>query len=114
MTEERSAALEALCREATEGPWEVRIHGTGIRNDMPYAIVFDTARHMPVLERHNGGTVQDARFAAESRTALPEALAEVRRLRGVLTDINDGYCAEGRCDCKRQAFCALYTEEAPS
>lgn len=77
MTEERLAALEALCLNAFEGPWST----TPDVNCDVYGAVGEW-----LAETDDD---DNAAFIAESRTALPELVAEVRRLRGALEDIAD-------------------------
>lgn len=74
MTEERIAQLEALCREAEKEPWHT--------DSSPYN---ESAPFM--VRTENGWVVAEgitypsiAQFIAEARTALPELLAEARRL----------------------------------
>ncbi len=67
MTEERIAQLEALCTQAEKGPWvDDEEGGISVQWGEPLGGMF---------------TRNDAEFVAEARTALPEALAEVRRLK---------------------------------
>lgn len=66
MTAERWAALVTLCAEATEGPWV---------DDEEGGISVQWGEHLGGMLTRN-----DAEFVTTARTALPEALAEVRRL----------------------------------
>ncbi len=88
MTEERIAQLEALCQQASPGPWilwngfeldgELRAAGRiGPHLDSGFGI---RAHDWPTGDLI--GNKVDFELAAEARAALPEALAEVRRLRG--------------------------------
>lgn len=75
------AAVEKACDQATPGPWELKVYDAGIRGAQPYALVlasFNVGQFRAVLERHNGGTVGDARLAALSRTAMPAMAAALR------------------------------------
>ncbi len=72
MTDERLKELWRLCAAATPGPWEhcgrnvvKSVSGPSV------AITFSAT-----VRRH-----ENARFIAEARTAIPELLEEVRRLR---------------------------------
>ena len=104
MTEERIAALEAMCQEAEKEPWHT--DSSPYNESAPFMV--RTPNGWVVAE---GIThVMDAEFIAYARTALPELLAEVRRLRTALADISDGHCSEGYCDCKVRAFHAVYGE----
>ncbi len=86
MTEERIAHLEALCREAMEGPW--RTNGD--------AVICDGTNGDPITDAYYRGRLicesaeaYNAALMAEARTALPDLLAEVRRLRGILAKMDD-------------------------
>ena len=98
MNEERLAELEALCEAATPGPWErVDVHGVplGIGTEQQpggksrvYRMIVNVLRKGDKdrdLPRLRG----DANFIATARTALPEALAEIRRLQGQIAKMND-------------------------
>ncbi|NMP24754.1 hypothetical protein [Sulfobacillus harzensis] len=91
MTEERLAHLEVLCQEATEGPWHARHRHVGnVSNDFAWDESAGLGWEIEELDRPMRGQFvrgADAHFIAEARTALPEALAEVRRLREALEDI---------------------------
>ena len=74
MTEERIAALEAMCQEAEKEPWHT--DSSPYNESAPFMV--RTPNGWVVAE---GIThVMDAEFIAYARTALPELLAEVRRL----------------------------------
>lgn len=67
--------LEALANAATPGPWEAENDcGTGILSGM----LGGRPRMMPFGDVW---TFADAVFIAAARTAVPELIAEVRRLR---------------------------------
>ena len=91
MTEERLAELEKMVQEATEGPWEVRgrggLHMDGT-SDMYIAEVRKRNRVMRLVSVYGcgdrGETAANARLIGEVRTAFPELLTEVRRLRACL------------------------------
>lgn len=75
MTDERIAELEDLCAAATPGPWTAN----GVTG-------------MIWAENDEVGTCidisgNDSVFVAAARAALPEALAEIRRLRQRLAEI---------------------------
>ncbi len=82
MTAERIAELEVLCKAATPGPWATW-HELGDR-DFPESwhirAPLDDSLVGCVAEVTDIDDVANAEFIAASRTALPEALAEVRRL----------------------------------
>lgn len=80
MTEQELAELGALANAATPPPWEAENDvGTGILSAMlgggPHMMAFGDV-----------WTFADAAFIAAARTAVPELIAEVRRLRGLLED----------------------------
>lgn len=91
MTDERIAELEKLCAEATPAPWTTAMY------DQPIQVC---GQRIPCFEVESEtdscwiAKVQDHRacadtppgdanalFIATARTALPEALAEIRRLK---------------------------------
>jgi len=92
MTNDRIKELRALCEAATPGPWVVTRHNWECgsinwlaANDRDvdgnfYAHIQDGAGGDP--GERNPRAKQDAAFIAAARTALPEALDEVERLRG--------------------------------
>lgn len=86
LDEKTLAADEALCAAATPGPWEG--DGDKVRDDDP----------MPIAHILTGEPEPDSRFIARSRNALPEYIAEVRRLRAALIDIRDNARWEDEVD----------------
>ena len=83
MTDERIAHLEALCQQAEKEPWHT--DSSPYNETSPFMV--RTANGWVVAE---GIThVMDAEFIAYARTALPEALAEVRHLRQCLEVLAD-------------------------
>ena len=99
MTEEQLAELEALANAATDGPWTVK--KTEFEDAQADAFFDDVytveAKHLWEIcdisthERMNEFAVYsremdraDAAFIAAARTAVPDLIAEVRRLRGLL------------------------------
>ena len=92
MAEERVAALEALCHAATEGPWNaVHRDARNEQNDPSWDGDFLGWEIRPLDLPVRGQVIRgrDAQFMAEARTALPEALAEIRRLRQCLGRVAD-------------------------
>lgn len=83
MTEDRLADLERLHQQATPGPWEWRKPN---RNNLgaiePFVCSFGVNGTYDGIAGETP-TSADADFICESRTALPELIAEVRRLRGL-------------------------------
>lgn len=75
VVERAKAALEGV----TEGPWDV-VHGAW-GNVWHFS---DDAGSPPLIVRMGGMTQPDAEFIAQSRTLVPELVAEVERLRAEL------------------------------
>ena len=103
MTPDRIADLKALCEAATEGPW--RVSGDGFGGDR--IDMGNVGCNTPINITSGGGSGEwsitrflahvsaggniDERLAhaamfAESRTAVPELIAEVERLQKSLLD----------------------------
>lgn len=74
LTEKLLAKLERLCKKATPGPW-VWNEAQNMHGPDRWATVIETDSGM-YPPRQN-----DRDFIAASRTAMPELIAEVRRLR---------------------------------
>jgi hypothetical protein len=117
MTDERLAELERLCEVASEGPWAVSIPHPNLqhRADIVTEWVDDPPvfksgkrkgqpKRQPEPARIATGFlvpcmwIGDAAFTVAARTAVPELLAEVRRLRGAVAaereacaKVADGY-----------------------
>jgi hypothetical protein len=86
VTEERIKKLRALAEAATRGPWHMR---SG--EDVAYVDVIPGEAgicELPfyAIEEERGEAEADARFIAAARTALPEALDEIEKLRGLLEE----------------------------
>ena len=97
MTAERIAELEALCNAATPGPWIWE----SSRGDRVRLWTKPSGDFVVEIGRKPGGwtyfdmTEDDAGFIAHARTALPELLAQVRRLRAMIKPRewdSDGFC----------------------
>jgi hypothetical protein len=114
MTEERLAELEALEKGATAGPWLVtRESGQGwliatIEGEDERQVNVVTNGTAPGIKTFPGA---DAALIAEARNALPELLAEVRRLRAACEaalakaeQCSDPYV----CEMKPEGLAALY------
>lgn len=80
MTPDRIKELRKLCSEATLGPWVCR-DGV-VFGDVP----INGAVCAMLQEREEANSVElaDAAFISAARTALPEALKEIERLREYL------------------------------
>lgn len=88
-TPEREAEVLARCEAATEGPWEKR-------ENIPYTydgvVIFSGRWESNYTvgrwaNRKYLNTPNNVDFIAAARTDLPDAIAEIRRLRGVIADI---------------------------
>lgn len=80
MSEERLCELETLCAAATPNPTLVRYEHGGGRSFTEEETVSGKSRLL-VADYYEKG---DREFYYAALTALPEALAEIRRLRGDL------------------------------
>lgn len=74
MTPDRIAELRALCDAATKGPWRHSSEGAG------WAVLGPEWEHLVQLGELDTD-LDLAVFIAAARTALPEALDEIERLR---------------------------------
>ena len=107
VTDEYLDRLQAICDAATEGPWESdTFHGDGIdpsghgvfvANSDPQPGNDNDYHHIAVcyLRRPPSDNVSNSKFIAESRTALPLLIAEVRRLRAQLAKAGKNGIAAG-------------------
>jgi len=77
MKPERIAELRALCDKATSDPWKI----TGPKTVEVSCGMAQTSITILDLNPH------DANLALVARTALPEALDEIERLRSVINDM---------------------------
>lgn len=98
MTEKRLIQLEALCQQATPGPWRPREYQNNAGDIWIDCWAFANRGRGRAL----GGTVAtvhaygagkrsveaNAAFIAEARTAIPELLAEVLRLRAAVKSMS--------------------------
>lgn len=85
MTPERLAEIEALVAAATPGPWSDCGDGD-ILGDNDEIIVGTTIFLRNPSESDREYRLKDAGFIAAARTAVPELLAEVRRLEAELAE----------------------------
>lgn len=88
MTDEELKRLEGLCEKATPAPWLFNpIPGMNAIDDMWSGDdALDDAQKIIITDSgHYPPRVPDAEFIAAARTALPAALAEIRRLRGLVS-----------------------------
>ncbi len=88
MTPEKLAELEALAGKATVGPWNVDESRNGAHNqniESAEVVRMDNGKpvawlHITAWKQDRRDARPDAHFIAASRTAVPELIAEVRRL----------------------------------
>jgi carbamoylphosphate synthase large subunit len=84
MTPKRIKELRRLCNEATPGPWRAcQLIGFGAMR----FVVTDAEKaqwYQVVAILQNPGSFAGDEFIAASRTAMPEALDEIERLRAEL------------------------------
>ena len=86
-TEADLARWEALADQATPGPWTARHRDSSNPTQDPARDGEHLGWHLDPLAVPDRGQIvrgADAAFLAESRTAVPALVAEVRRLRQVL------------------------------
>ena len=74
LTDAELDAIEQRAHAATEGPWEASAHRTG-----HYLVI------CPDCGVRGGYERADAEFIAHARSDVPALLAEVRRLRSIVT-----------------------------
>lgn len=81
MTDERLAELERLANAATPGPWFPRWGG-----EPGYVYSQSAERVIAMLadEQNDGLPRPNSQLIAAARTAVPELIAEVRRLRAAI------------------------------
>lgn len=86
MDDTRLKDLEALSIEASGGEWTACNDGDILAGeDESYRVVASTNLLGPTTEQQR----VDARYIAEAATVLPELIAEIHRLRGMLHPLLD-------------------------
>lgn len=80
MTRAQLEELKKLCAGATPGPWGSESYGGAI-GDVSEIYAIATGDNG---DCENAMTKETANFIAASRTAVPELIAEVERLRGIV------------------------------
>ena len=86
MSDERLAELRALSDAATPGPWAINLQSPDLAANIGNAEKWVCA----VTQEGGHGDID---FIAASRTAIPELLDEIKRLRECLSNIDGGYYA---------------------
>lgn len=88
MDPEQLEHLDQLASEATPGPWVYLLSAMGDPSNGPDHISLDGPEYtVAEIEGCRTGD-RDATFIAAARIAVPELVAEVRRLRAQLDQIN--------------------------
>jgi hypothetical protein len=84
MNAERIAKLRELCEKATAGPW------VGDRYDgtVKYRMLSEAGETVMTCCDDCGMYEENSEFTMEARTALPELLDEVERMRWMLNNIS--------------------------
>jgi hypothetical protein len=93
MTPERLAELKALADAATPGPWEATNGSRAAIERVEGRVLVRHVHHDTMVILRPDGTrrafaFEDLPFIAAARTAVPELLAEVERLRILLADVH--------------------------
>lgn len=88
-SKQRHAAAREMCDKATPGPWTIgdgwRGTAHGVRTESVHSEdPQDDLSKVCAVERGFEPGMDDAAFIAHARTDLPDALAEIERLRGAL------------------------------
>jgi len=80
ITPEKLAEWEALAEKATPGPWQVGDGGMCLEPKSERIVWVGYAATYTLFYPSEYCVISDAKFTAAARTALPEAIAEIRRL----------------------------------
>jgi len=105
ITREKLAEWQALCEKATPGPWTTGYHEikqycgqnistfeVGAEKDMCW--IAKVQEHHSCINTAEGNV--NGEFIAASRTALPEAIAEIAKLRAILERSVEWWLREGK------------------
>lgn len=95
ITPERLSEIAELCEAATPGPWIVERENAG------WISVFREHGTMVFRGGRDLEFASDAAFIAASRTAIPELIAEIALLHGVINSGNEAF-GVARSEWKRQ------------
>lgn len=83
LTNEELAQIRERVEKATKGPWETSTSGDGIKAGKYHIGVISKPHYFP----YGLGTKEDATFIAHAREDIPKLLAEVERLKSVVSEI---------------------------
>jgi len=79
ITDERLQEWKGLCEKATEGPWE--LDDRHVMHHREHLLLHPADCYD---DWYVDFTTEDCEFIATARTAMPELIAEVQRLRGLI------------------------------
>lgn len=94
MTDEQFAAIEAREKAATKGPWYPARDYTANIPIVGAPGILELLTHSEPQIMSTAQCMADVTFAAHARQDIPDLLAEVKRLRGALSDVFDAGFAE--------------------
>lgn len=83
LTTQELEAIRKRSEQATEGPWELTNTGIGVTGMPRKEVLWAT------ISEDIYGNKADVEFVLSARTDIPKLLAEVDRLRAVLTQIDE-------------------------
>jgi hypothetical protein len=89
MLDARLAEIEALAGEATPGPWEAQLNYQRKTGQLARAQLVRPPKpgsNVANVKAWTLDNVDDLQFVAAARTAVPELLAEIHRLRELLIE----------------------------
>jgi hypothetical protein len=88
MHKEEIEAIKRRCEAATRGPWKLTpLMSRNMRNPSAYLVTMPDGINSSDLLKN------DAEFIAASREDVPALLAEVEKLRGLLSDVESNLIA---------------------
>ena len=93
--------IEARANAAPDGPWEAEFYNPSAPPYF-YGYVIGDSNQTTILKTQSGSHEETARFVAHARTDVPKLLTEVRRLRGLLKDVEKMAC---KCDYPESSGC---------
>jgi hypothetical protein len=104
ITQKELDEMQARCDAATPGEWVV-----GVR-EYSRGVLAGAHEVAEVSDCDEDNGVSDAAFIAKVRTDMPRLIAEVKRLREVISDTHETYCDESWTDRGLHApECMAYT-----
>jgi hypothetical protein len=85
LSSEELDQIEARCAAAVSGPWKSFIEGRDHTSGSSFIMTGSPDQRGPDIEL-SGATSQDQDFIAHAREDVPRLLAEIRRLRQLLSE----------------------------